>query len=101
MKSTIGISIATVIRDYTYTAYLSRETGKLLRITAGCRTWRTFAEAEQHYGSEEKDWSDDQLEGRPYRWAARLEARRILDRLQTRVECRQFSIKTARKRNRK
>jgi hypothetical protein len=37
------------IRDYKFSAHLSRATGKLLKIHAGCRTWLSFADALEHY----------------------------------------------------
>lgn len=39
----------TNIRDYSFNVHLSRSTGKLLKIRAGCRTWLSFADALAHY----------------------------------------------------
>lgn len=37
------------LRRYRVRAYLSPSTGRVLRIRAGCRTWRSIAEAVAHY----------------------------------------------------
>lgn len=55
------------MRGYTYSAYLRRGTGSLIKIKAGCRMWRTFEEAFAHYDPHAKRlswqtprrWSDD------------------------------------------
>jgi ABC-type transport system substrate-binding protein len=50
-KTAYKVSREGNIRQWTYTAHLS-VTGKLLRITAGCRTWKTFEDAFAHYHGE-------------------------------------------------
>ena len=44
----IIVTSADGVRGYTYRAHLS-PTGRLKRITAGCRVWASFAEALDHY----------------------------------------------------
>jgi len=44
----IIVTSADGVRGYTYQAHLS-PTGRLKRITAGCRVWASFAEALDHY----------------------------------------------------
>lgn len=48
-KSYIVVSDGMQRRRYRVRAYVDRKTGKVLVIKAGCRTWRTFAEAMAHY----------------------------------------------------
>lgn len=37
------------LRSYVYVAHLTPKTGKLKKITAGCREWECFADAIAHY----------------------------------------------------
>lgn len=82
---TITVERKANIRHYTYTAHLSAKTGKLLKIVAGCRKWKTFEEAEAHYrGSTPagEKWSDGYTPmSDVVRWACRQEARMLLNRL--------------------
>lgn len=39
------------IRSYTGRAFISKKTGALLRVTMGCRCWKNFRIAFQHYAS--------------------------------------------------
>ena len=39
----------TDVRGYFYRAIMRRKTGSLVCIQAGCRTWRTFEDANEHY----------------------------------------------------
>lgn len=36
-------------RDFRVRAYINSKTGRVLRVTAGCRTWKDFTEAVAHY----------------------------------------------------
>lgn len=49
------------VRRYTYMAYVSKATGKLIHIVAGCRDWKSFHEAFEHYRGHSRytdKWSD-------------------------------------------
>lgn len=93
------ISIACLIRDYTYTAHVSKATGKLSKITAGCRTWKSFKEADRHY--ERDKWNEHHygtfIALTPKAFAQRLEARSILARLRLAVETYQLQCSERRK----
>lgn len=106
------ISLQSYLRPaLTYKAHVSNRTGKLLRITAGCRTWSSFDVAAAHYRGEGPYWSgnkwcDSQIdvclnEGSWIVAAWREEARRILKRLSGEVEIAQGRIKRRRKAVRK
>lgn len=45
-------SVQSNLRHYVYSAFVSEATGRLLRVTAGCRKWKTFEEAKRHYRGE-------------------------------------------------
>ena len=45
----VEITVTDACRNYDYTAHVDRKTRRLKNITAGCRTWRTFKDAFQHY----------------------------------------------------
>lgn len=81
------IKIACLIRTYVYTATISNKTGKLLGIRAGCRRWKTFDEARNHYSGNGRipSWSDRNVAEYPSKYAQRAEARAILDRLNNAV----------------
>ncbi len=95
MKNRKEIRQRSLIRSYTYVATISTITGKLLRITAGCRTWRDFDHAYRHYKIE-RWWgtATEHHEGPIpqmrtsliYHIAARREALSILDLLKEKVE---------------
>lgn len=70
------------IRTYVFKAYLT-EAGKLSRITAGCRTWRSFEKAHGYFNAGK--WTGimvDNCSAPKTRWAERREARAILDHLE-------------------
>lgn len=81
------------LRSFTYSAYVSKKTGALLRIKAGCRTWYSFDDAIAHYSGDGRyapsKWTDAELARKQvnfpsdYRreWAERFEARSILRNL--------------------
>lgn len=95
--NTIKIKREANIRRFTYIAHLSQKTGKLLRIEAGCRVWKTFEDAFAHYrGAGPYNsylWHDDELKLDPGRFANRLEARCLLDKLRDQVWQKQASLK--------
>lgn len=119
MRKTVIIEARANLRPYTYTAHLSAATGKLLRITAGCRTWKTFEQAENHYRGIGKEypngtfqWKDSTIDNRLHSaagstedlkraaviYSCRCEARGILSNLKERVESKQHQMKIARRR---
>jgi len=59
----IIVTSADGVRGYTYRAHLS-PTGRLKRITAGCRVWASFAEALDHY-EHHPDWRIRLMQGVP------------------------------------
>lgn len=61
------IAIESHRRDYTYRAFVDRRTGKLIRVTAGCRRWNDFKQAQDHY-------KGDIMEGQTYgnKWSPSL-----------------------------
>ena len=87
------------IRNYRYSAHVDKRTGRVLKITAGCRTWRTFAAAFAHYehgkgafGASRWEWSvlnamQAKGEWASYRmrYADRQEAIRLLHKLRADV----------------
>jgi hypothetical protein len=113
---TISLTVQCVIRNWVYEAVVNKSTGRLHCIQAGCRTWSSFEAARNHYDSEDKitmrrervavtfateirdhaKWSDawivslrdrhHPLDTHMRRWAERLEARKVLDRLAGLVE---------------
>jgi hypothetical protein len=112
--------------EFTFKARLTAKTGKLLRITAGCRDWPSFSYALNHYdpsGVRNLDglritdvgglrWSNDwcehhradsmyiwQTRGRVY--AIRDEARAVLCELQSAVWAYQRKCQKRRERERK
>lgn len=103
---TITVERRANIRHFTYRAHLSPKTGRLLKIVAGCRTWKTFLEAELHYQGlghldDSIKWSDgntplDYVE----KWARRYEARFIIAKLENDVRDAQRNLR-ARLRNAK
>lgn len=55
-------------RGYKYVAFLRPKTGSIIRIRAGCRSWKSFERAFRHYHADNphgplcpKRWSDDWL----------------------------------------
>jgi hypothetical protein len=97
------------LRSWTYTVHLSEVDGRVLRVTAGCRSWKTFAEAQAHYEGggpyTPNKWTDMHInslsdymkfELRAFRW----EARKILRRLECAAEDRSYRILEQRKRER-
>lgn len=101
------ISIKCIIRNYTYTAHVSKATGRLLKITAGCRTWKSFELARDHYRGFGLGcgWSDQAINDystSPWkRFAHRLEARRILDRLDFEVGANQRRLREQKRKARR
>lgn len=90
------------IRSYTYRAHLT-ESGRLSRITAGCRTFKTFDIAFAHYRGEGPwgaGWSDARVGDDKAAHARRLEARELLRQLERDVEREKRRIR-ARNRRRK
>lgn len=82
------------IRTYTYTAHISKATGRLIKITAGCRAWKTFAAAELHYQT--GDWKDGNPT-HPDRYGRRAEVRAILHRLEDLVAVYQSACRVRRR----
>lgn len=82
------ITRRTNIRDYAYTVWVTKKTGRVVKLRAGCRRWSSFRAAVDHYASDVVNWL-----GRPARWhddyvngdammlLHRTEARAILQRL--------------------
>jgi hypothetical protein len=91
--ATVKVKRQCNIRYYEYVAHLSAKTGRLLRITAGCRVWKTFDAALRHY---------DGLRGHP-KWldsrvtelerGYRTEAIHLLRRLRGTTEYKRFLIR--------
>jgi hypothetical protein len=90
------------IRGFTYTAFIKKKTGRLMRITTGCRNWKSFEEARNHYRGHtpnRPEWSDAyilrhlssildlgaSIRGLT-RYSEREEARAILRRLNAEVD---------------
>lgn len=93
MKKTY-LSVKARFRDYTYTAELDEKQG-LVKITAGCRLWKTFDQAFDHYQTF-WTWTDDNLlhhlktDNNPgmyaLYWSFREDARTTLRLLQDKVD---------------
>jgi len=97
------------LRRYVYTARVCKLTGRLLGIRAGCRRWKNFRDALDHYGIHEQAWRRNPVacdkwqnqygearlrdgEGHvintsyPRWWAERQEARELLRKLRRDVQ---------------
>ncbi len=98
------------LRAWTYTVHISEVDGRVLRVTAGCRTWKSFDIAQDHYRGDgpyiPRKWADEYItsrsdtmkfELRAYRWEARM----ILQRLQEAALVRGERIRAQRLRERK
>lgn len=101
------------LRHYTYTARICKMTGRLLGVRAGCRRWKNFRDALDHYGVHEQAWRRspvacekwrndhgrailNQAEGwKPYAvwFAERREARELLKKLRRDVQIIQRRIR--------
>lgn len=95
------LKIVSNLRGYTYKARIDKRTGRLIDLRAGCRWWRSFAVAQQHYRGLGHDglfqiakWSDEEMASQLQRgnyetharaFGARLEARKILQRLEDEI----------------
>jgi hypothetical protein len=55
MRDLKKIAVQSNLRPYRYIAFCNRATGKLHHIIAGCRTWKTFEEARNHYHGKASD----------------------------------------------
>jgi hypothetical protein len=93
-------AVKCLIRAYTYRAFVTKKGGKLRCITAGCRYWQSFSKAFAHYRGETGDglkWHDtsigavsnallgDGFSQAARTFAERLEARKILTKLEART----------------
>lgn len=85
MKKAKTFSITSILRGFKYIATL-RSNGQLLNIRAGCRNWPSFVAAEKHYSDSSNNWSDQFVDGNPYAFAYRLEARTIIGKLKKMVD---------------
>ena len=91
-KDVVEVKRAANIRRYVYVATLSKKTGRLLHITAGCQKWKTFQEAYSHYNRPPR-WSDAHLGDDCHLLAQRTEARSLLQRLMWDVQSKQYLIR--------
>ena len=60
-----AIAVCASRRDYVYRAFVDRRTGKLIRVTAGCRNWTDFEHAMLHYSGDTtqgRKWSDSLID---------------------------------------
>jgi hypothetical protein len=77
------------VRGYTYVVWLKRKSGRVVEITAGCRTWDSFKEALAHYDPTDPDakWSDNWINVSPDRRnPMREDSRRALHALKKQVK---------------
>lgn len=99
MIETRKFSLGCHIRHWVYTVHVTKATGRVRKITAGCQKWLSFADAHQHYLTGK--WYDGSEHigklSRLY-FAHRLEATQILHKLQHTVEAYQLTCKRRRKR---
>lgn len=82
------------IRSYRYKAYVSKRTGVLLHLTAGCRTWGSFAEAFRHYsdGSPNWRWNKDTMEALRVGYDRWEHARRVAQRMEATELLRKLAV---------
>lgn len=106
MSKSKSFSIRAHLRNYTYTAKVDALTGVLVGITAGCRIWKSFAQARKHYNGKRdiyygNSWRDDDrshLNGAgadlsTRNFYCRQEARMIIDRLDVMVSVYRTSLR--------
>ena len=110
----ITFRINSNLRHYTYTVKVTKNTGRVVHLRAGCRYWQSFYAARRWYAPETspgflcsaKRWSDvwiqrqtpEQHEGLR---ADRREANAIIDKLEERVTAYQRKRKQEKRKKRK
>lgn len=94
------------LRHYVYAVRVDALTGAVIEITAGCRIWKSFAQARKHYNGKRdiyygNSWRDDDrshLNGAgadlsTRNFYCRQEARMIIDRLDVMVRVYRTSLR--------
>jgi hypothetical protein len=99
--ATVKVKRQCNIRYYEYVAHLSAKTGRLLRITAGCRVWKTFDDALRHYDGlrGHPKWLDSRIQATsPLEKAWREEAIHLLRRLRGQTHYKRMLILSKKRR---